>query len=609
MRTVYFIFLLVIASACIKERHAESPEFQKLPVRTQNQVVDYIHKLQSITFDDLGFTERWRPQYHLTPAFGDMGKPVSLLQHKNVWHLFYQHSSPALHLKNGWGHAITKDLVHWKLLPIAIIPDSLCEITDGAIVNDATNSSGLFGEKGGLVALFTQSNKETTHNSLAYSKDGLYWHRLAHPIDLGDFQHIMKVFWHEKSHQWVLIGKQKKAYKTYHSSDLKIWTKTFEFLSDTSSAYLDFYELAVDGNEQGEKWVLDQVDMGSLIGEFDGTHFYPEAQIMANSSPLCPNEYRITSSSPGKNRTNVSMSVLINQGSLEAQTVPWRGVATLPQEISLVQDSLAGFKVMRRPIHTISELYREKNSTSEFTADESPRDLKNDLIIGNLLTLNLEIHPKENAVFTLDVLKGDKEKTQIGYDQTKEVVFLNIRTSAVGSQSSQNKRFEAPLKTINGILKLRIFVDVSLVEVFGNDGVVHLKATTFPSPLSQQLVVSSQHANTRVLQIEAFQMYSFWKEEFYKIQRTIASQPQVIVQEQASCILEAGVFPYYLNPDSIGWTIAHPELAELRFNESKNRVTIKGLIPGNTNLIIDSYKGIPDTVLLTVTPRNLAPKK
>lgn len=608
MRTVQFLFLLLITTACIKERHAQSPEFQKLPIRTQKQVVDYIHRLQSITFDDLGFTERWRPQYHLSPAFGDMGKPISLLQHKNVWHLFYQHSSPELHLNNAWGHAITKDLVHWKLLPISIVPDSLYEITGGSILNDANNSSGLFGDKGGLVALFTQANKDTSHHSLAYSKDGLYWHRLPNTINIGDFSHIIKVFWHEKSAQWVLIGKQKMAYKICHSNDLKIWTKAVEFLSDTSSAYLDFYELSIDRNNQDKKWVLEQVNLGSMIGEFDGTHFYPKAQIQASSSPLGNNEYRIVSSIPHGDQANISMSVLTKQVNPETQTFPWSGVVTLPQKISLKQDSLTNFTIIRRPVQSISELYREKNRTSEFTATENPRDLKNDLIIGNLISLNLEIKPEKNAIFTLDVLKGDKEKTRIGYDQSKQVVFLDISERKVGSQSTLNKRYEAPLSSINGIVTLRIFVDVSLVEVFGNEGMMHLKATTFPSPLSQQLVVSSHNANTHVIQIEASQMYSFWKEEFYKIQRTIASQPQVIVQELASCVLEAGVFPYYLIPDSIGWTITHPELAELRFNESKNRVTIKGLIPGETSLIIDSYKGIPDTVMLRVIPLNNAPE-
>ena len=74
----------------------------------------------------------WTPQFHLFPPQGWMNDPNGLCQFKSVYHAFYQYTPewPANELRF-WGHAVSKDLLSWETLPIAISPDAACD-KDGA---------------------------------------------------------------------------------------------------------------------------------------------------------------------------------------------------------------------------------------------------------------------------------------------------------------------------------------------------------------------------------------------------------------------------------------------------------------------------------------------
>src|SRR3954453_11383743 len=126
-----------------------------------------------------GYNEPHRPQIHFSPKTGWMNDPNGMIYFNNQYHLFYQYYPDStvwgpMH----WGHATSKDLVHWQHQPIALYPDSLGYIFSGSAVVDKNNTSG-FGKNGQapLVAIFThhdpRGEKEGKNNfqnqSIAYS--------------------------------------------------------------------------------------------------------------------------------------------------------------------------------------------------------------------------------------------------------------------------------------------------------------------------------------------------------------------------------------------------------------------------------------------------------
>src|SRR5512146_1833683 len=103
------------------------------------------------------YTEPHRPQIHFSPKEHWMNDPNGLVYYNGTYHLFYQYYPGAtvwgpMH----WGHATSKDLIHWQHQPIALYPDSLGYIFSGSAVVDYKNTSG-FAKNGKvpLVAIFT----------------------------------------------------------------------------------------------------------------------------------------------------------------------------------------------------------------------------------------------------------------------------------------------------------------------------------------------------------------------------------------------------------------------------------------------------------------------
>src|SRR6266511_854392 len=165
----------------------------------------------------------FRPQYHFTPPQGWMNDPNGLVFYQGEYHLFYQHKRP-LH----WGHAFSRDLVHWQHLPIALAPDELGDIFSGSVVVDWNNTSGFFGGRRGLVALFTHHTERSQSQSLAFSRDnGRTWIKYSgNPVLVSpepDFRDP-KVFWHEPTRRWIMVLATGRSVSFYTSPNLRMWT-------------------------------------------------------------------------------------------------------------------------------------------------------------------------------------------------------------------------------------------------------------------------------------------------------------------------------------------------------------------------------------------------
>ena len=111
------------------------------------------------------YQEPHRPQYHFSPGSMWMNDPNGMVYYEGEYHLFYQYYPDStvwgpMH----WGHAVSRDLVHWEHLPIALYPDSLGYIFSGSAVIDYNNTSGLgTADTPAMVAIYTYHDMEGEH--------------------------------------------------------------------------------------------------------------------------------------------------------------------------------------------------------------------------------------------------------------------------------------------------------------------------------------------------------------------------------------------------------------------------------------------------------------
>ncbi len=196
------------------------------------------------------YHEPYRLQVHFSPKAHWINDPNGMVYLNHTWHLFYQYYPDGttwgpMH----WGHAKSKDLLHWEELPIALYPDSLGYIFSGSIVADVTNTSG-FGHNGKipLIAIFTHHDpigekagrNDFQRQSIAYSLDeGKTWTKYRdNPVlknpGIKDFRDP-KVMWYAPQQKWVMTLPTLDHLTFYASKDLKHWTKESEFGKDTGA--------------------------------------------------------------------------------------------------------------------------------------------------------------------------------------------------------------------------------------------------------------------------------------------------------------------------------------------------------------------------------------
>jgi len=109
-----------------------------------------------------------------------------------------------------WGHTVSKDLVTWEELPVALLEEDGVMVFSGSAVVDQANTSGFqVGDQVPYIAIYTGSTSEEQNQNIAYSSDGGYtWTkyegnpvlRIPGELNFRD----PKVMWHYESEKWVM---------------------------------------------------------------------------------------------------------------------------------------------------------------------------------------------------------------------------------------------------------------------------------------------------------------------------------------------------------------------------------------------------------------------
>lgn len=237
------------------------------------------------------YQERYRPQFHFSPPEHWINDPCGTVFYNGEYHLMYQYNAGGNTWgPMSWGHAVSKDLVHWENLPVALSPDSQGNIFSGSAIVDSNNTAG-FNTPGktALVAIYTQENG-IQQQSLAYSLDsGRVWSKYAgNPVlpnpGISDFRDP-GVIWYPLTSEWIMTLAVNDHINIYSSHDLKSWTKKSEFGKNIGShgsvwECPDFFPINVEGSDM-QKWIMMVSTAGPFggsgtqyfIGDFDGTSY------------------------------------------------------------------------------------------------------------------------------------------------------------------------------------------------------------------------------------------------------------------------------------------------------------------------------------------------
>ena len=464
-----------------------------------------------------------RPHYHFTPPQNFMNDPNGLVFYDGEYHLFYQHNllgDTWGHMS--WGHAVSRDLLHWEHLPVALHEEHGVMAFSGSAVVDRRNTSGL-GTQGNppLVAIYTgHSDLEQTQN-IAYSIDrGRSWIKYSgNPVlAIGSREfRDPKVFWHERTGQWIMVTVLSDQYKVrfFGSPDLKQWSHLSDFGPAGGTDGLwecpDLFPLLVEGEPETRKWVL-KVDVlkgtGAqyFVGDFDGTQFTNEA---ANDDvkrvDFGEDFYAAQSWSDEPHGRRIWIAWMNNwEYANLIPTSPWRGVFSIPRELGLRLED-GRFHLIQKPIDELQQLRRPLFHAGERELSQVNAQLSR-LELNRALEISIELAFGHASEFGIALGTGPAEQTLIGYDLQAQEMFVDRRHSGDSSFSPAFAGVHRALLTPRERkIRLQVFLDTCTAEVFGNEGRAVISDLIFPDhgELSLQLYADEGDMHLHALDIWA----------------------------------------------------------------------------------------------------------
>ncbi len=466
---------------------------------------------KSTTSGDFKYNDPHRPQIHFSPQKGWMNDPNGLVYHNGVYHLFYQHNpNEPVWGPMHWGHATSKDLVHWKEQPIALYPDSLGTIFSGCAVVDKDNTAG-FG-KDALVAIYTNHSHELEKagsdkfqtQSIAYSNNnGKSWTKYAgNPVlknpGIRDFRDP-KVMWYEPSKKWIMTLATLDHITFYSSADLKNWKEESKF-GKGIGAHGGVWECPdlVPMYDNGKKVWLLIVNLnpggpngGSatqyFVGDFDGTAFTPY-QTDTRWLDYGPDEYAgITWENTGDRK--IFIGWMSNwQYANQVPTEKWRSAMTVARDLGIkkVGDK---YLVTSRPVNELNSLTRKTFTTTDVNASQYSVTQKAGPLQG---PARMSFTTDALKSFTITLSNSLNEKLVIGYEAKANQYFIDrTQSGKVDFEKGFAGKHVAPRFSTSGAMDMTLIIDDASVELFADGGLSVMTSIFFPNKNYTDVTINS----------------------------------------------------------------------------------------------------------------------
>lgn len=504
-------------------------EHDRTGIREPQNDAWWSHLAVADTFDTRN-TEKFRPAYHHTPLYGWMNDPNGMVYKDGVWHLYYQYNPYGSKWQNmSWAHSTSTDLIHWEHQPTALVPDGLGAIFSGSSVLDTANTAG-FGADA-LVAMYTSAGRNQMQSMAVSHDNGLTFSPYdENPVLTLDTEaRDPNVFWDAERGRWVMTLAHALEHEMliFTSPDLKTWTLESAFgkgLGAQGGVWEcpDFFRLPVDGGKR-EKWVLlCNINPGGpfggsatqyFVGDFDGTTFTADLDsygaVPTKWMDYGKDHYATVSWSDAPDNRRVVIGWMSNwQYASEVPTMQFRSANTLPRDLSLFTAPDGQVYLASAPSPEVDALRGRASRKGTFQLSSSDKNF--DLPVDGLCEIELAVEASKGSVVYLTLSNAEGEKVVVAYNESAHTLAVDRRNSGeVGFSVDFPALTVAPTHETDGRLQLRIFVDTSSLEVFGNDGRAVLTNLVFPSSPYTRLSARAEGGKAKVENLTVYSISNY----------------------------------------------------------------------------------------------------
>ena len=419
----------------------------------------------SDTFDTAN-TEKFRPVYHHTPLYGWMNDANGLVYKDGEYHLYFQYNPYGSKWGNmHWGHSVSRDLVHWEHLPVALARDTMGHIFSGSSVVDKDNTAG-YGA-GSIVSFYTSaSDKNGQIQCMAHSNDNgrtftkYEKNPVLTPFDgLKDFRDP-KVFWYAPEKKWVMIVSADKEMRFYSSGDLKDWTYMSAFgdgygVQPSQFECPDMVQLPVNGDLNIKKWALIvNINPGCLfggsatqyfIGDFDGTKFVCDTKPEVVKWMDWGKDHYATVCFSNTGDRVIAVPWMSNwQYANIIPTQQYRSANALPRELTMYSEGKEVYMAVN-PVRELESLRKETREIPAFTVEANKAVSIDTLFAGNdgAFEINMNVATGKSSIAGFQLVNGKGEYVDIYLDlNAKKLVMDRVHSGIVdfGKNSVPHER-------------------------------------------------------------------------------------------------------------------------------------------------------------------------
>jgi fructan beta-fructosidase len=443
------------------------------------------------------YREPLRPQFHFTALKGWINDPNGLVFLDGEYHLFFQHNPRGTRWGNiHWGHAISRDLVHWGELGEALAPDRFGQMWSGSAVVDWKNTSGLgTGEHPPIVTVYTATKpwigKLAVQCIAASSDRGRTLVKYAgNPVlpRIAAVNRDPKVIWHEPTGSWIMaLFLDRHDFALFRSANLREWERIDDVAMPGTWECPDFFELPVDGDPGKTQWVFWAADGVYRLGTFDGRHFAAGTEPLRAEFGANAYAAQTWSDIPPEDGRRIQVSWM--RGGTYPR-MPFNGQMSIPVELSL-RSFPEGLRLCRMPVCEV-ELLRRETRRFDGTQLEPGMQFAPE-VGGDLFDIEADV---EISSTTLDFIVNARG-TELRYS-AGEGVFTCLGR-------------KVPVPAHQGHVKLRMLADRTSLELFVPPGRVSAGFCFLPEPETTPLTFSVQGGGAVLSSLAVHDLASAWR--------------------------------------------------------------------------------------------------